>query len=51
MLYYIRHRNFHRIADSVELLLPLCGLPDMGRMVSLFLHGLDNLLPTCKYNK
>ena len=51
VLCYILHRNSHRIVDNVELLWPLCGLLDMGRMVSLFLHGLDNLLPTYKENK
>ena len=44
VLYYILHRNSHRIVDNVELLWPLCGLLDIGRMVSLFLHLLDNLL-------
>ena len=51
VLYYILHRNSHHIVDNVELLWPLCGLLDMGRMVSLFLHGLDNLPPTYKENK
>ena len=33
VLYYILHRNSHRIVDNVELLWHLCGLLDMDRMV------------------
>ena len=51
VLYYILHRNSHRIVDNVELQLPLCGLLDMGRMISLFLDLLDDSLPSYRYKQ
>ena len=48
VLYYILHRNSHRIVDNVELLWHLCGLLDMDCMVSLFLHLLDDSIPSFK---